>query len=727
MTIPWFLLAITLCSSFSAVESVLPLPELPKGTSTNGAAFWANVQLEINQTEGPCGERCFCDKLCSMAGDCCSGVNASHWPTAKQGPGRESFTCAYIPEISTSHTISIVDRCPGQYLDMGIKFECETAARGGLLNLPVSDPSTDVLYRNVYCALCHGAEEYVYWLETLYCSNSDKNETQIPTSATKTTEKALDLKLFKDQNRCLHKTYQHPNFTHRVCRRHISVCDKIWPDEVYEKACASHTNFINVGQTVYKNKYCAICNYEVIDILHSNCACVDISLPDVEMNGTEFEGFNSFAIVMDVNNGQFRNEKYGDIISTKDKCSNTEVYDPYTSKCRSLHCLKPLELKNGLCLPSKTVFNYSESVLTCPLISVNSTEYDMFDNRSIWVHTVESFLTPDEYIMNGTDISICAPWPLNALMFRFDKIQRVLSFIGQIISLIALAIHFITYMLFPSLRNLPGKCIMNLVFALFVAHLLFVVGVGQTGDHKVCVAVAMVMHYCFLASFFWMNVLAFELWLTFTRTEVRYNKKGTKKFLYYVFYSWVSPALIAAIGATGDVLYSHSQFVPGYGKGVCWLTNGSGLLLFFALPMGILLLLDLLFYCLVVKSMVQTSRSTVMVQRSEGKNHLFLIYVKLTTIMGFTWIFGFIATFADTPALWYIFVILNTLQGLFICLAFVCNKNVAKLFKHMCKKQVLSNRSTGTTTVGTETCNQREELPLNNESEARPKGCETEI
>ena len=689
MTLPQFFLAIALCSA------------LPVATSWNRAAFWTNVQLKILQTEGHCGERCFCDKLCSMAGDCCSSVNASHWPTTKQGPGRESFTCAYIQEISKSHTISIVDRCPTQHLDTGIKFECETAAREGLLNLPVSDPSTGVLYRNVYCALCHGVGEYVYWFETLHCRDSDNNESQIATSAATTTEKALDLKLFKDQNRCLHKTYQHPNFTHRVCRRHISVCDKTWPDEVYEKACASHTKFINIGQTVYKNKYCAICNYEVIDMLRpGDCVCADMSLPDMEMGGTTFEGSNSFAIIIDVNNGQIRDEKYGDIISTKDKCSTTEVYDPYTDKCRSLRCHKPLELKSGSCLRSQTVFNTSKSILTCPLISLNSTEYDMFDNRSIWVHAVEGFLTPGEYIMNGSDVSICAPWSSDTVMFRFDKSQRVLSFIGQVISLIALAVHFITYMLFLSLRNLPGKCVMNLVLAIFVAHLLFIVDIGQTGDRKVCTAVAMVMHYCFLASFFWMNVLAFELLQTFNRTEVRNNENGTKRFLYYAFYSWVSPALIVAIGATGDVLYTQSQFVPGYGKGVCWLTNGSGLLLFFALPIGILILLNLLFYCLVVKSMVQTSMSTVVVQRSKGKHHLFLIYVMMTTIMGFTWIFGFIATFSDTPALWYIFVILNSLQGLFICLAFVCNENVAKLFKQLCGKQILSRRSTGMTTVG---------------------------
>ena len=307
------------------------------------------------------------------------------------------------------------------------------------------------------------------------------------------------------------------------------------------------------------------------------------------------------------------------------------------------------------------------------------------------MHTLKILLAADQYQRNGSEVSICVQWvpQLDQVqMFKYDNIQAKVSFIGQIISLTALAVLFLAYMLFPSLRNLPGKCIMNLVFALFVAHLLFIVGIGQTYDRKVCMAVAMVVHYCFLVAFFWMNVLAFELWRTFTKIELRNDEKGTKTFLFYACYSWVSPALIVAIGATGDILYAHSQFVPGYGKGFCWLTNRYGLLLFFALPMGMLLVLNLFSYCLVIKSLYKTVKSTASLrENNNGKKRLFLIYVKITTIMGFTWIFGFAATFTHDQVLSYIFVVLNTLQGLFICLAFLCNKkNVFKLFREMCGK-----------------------------------------
>ena len=48
--------------------------------------------------------------------------------------------------------------------------------------------------------------------------------------------------------------------------------------------------------------------------------------------------------------------------------------------------------------------------------------------------------------------------------------------------------------------------------------------------------------------------------------------------------------------------------------------------------------------------------------------------------MGLTWITGLAAGFVDLEPVWYVFVGLNTLQGLFIFVAFTCNKKVLFFF-----------------------------------------------
>ena len=48
--------------------------------------------------------------------------------------------------------------------------------------------------------------------------------------------------------------------------------------------------------------------------------------------------------------------------------------------------------------------------------------------------------------------------------------------------------------------------------------------------------------------------------------------------------------------------------------------------------------------------------------------------------MGFTWMFAFSASFSGIPALWYIYIIINSLQGLYIFFAFVFNQRIARLW-----------------------------------------------
>lgn len=48
--------------------------------------------------------------------------------------------------------------------------------------------------------------------------------------------------------------------------------------------------------------------------------------------------------------------------------------------------------------------------------------------------------------------------------------------------------------------------------------------------------------------------------------------------------------------------------------------------------------------------------------------------------MGFTWIFAFTAAFSGVAAMWYIYIIINSLQGLYIFIAFICNVRIRRLW-----------------------------------------------
>ena len=55
--------------------------------------------------------------------------------------------------------------------------------------------------------------------------------------------------------------------------------------------------------------------------------------------------------------------------------------------------------------------------------------------------------------------------------------------------------------------------------------------------------------------------------------------------------------------------------------------------------------------------------------RCKSKIH-FLLYVKLSILMGLGWLFGVLASILKSPFLWYPFIIVNSLQGTFIFVFF---------------------------------------------------------
>ena len=691
--------------------------------------FWRAIDLHNKRTSCT-SNKCYCDEMCPLYDDCCQAGQAGDrvWPPSGHVPPRTTVACRTI-EALAPQPVMMVDKCLDSYSDTGIRKQCEGHDEEGLLRVPVTDPDTRIMYRNVYCAICHGIQHATFWLQQSMCESSPREIVSLflrgqlgnydtngsNEQALRNTEMGKNVSQFFEENQCsTHSKFTHPDFSYRPCTPHTAACHGLWREPEYIKACASYTSFTQVGSVTYKNVHCAICNFIDVKRLLKIDPFSDMiwGKPETHhdgMPGTDFP----FSIIIDLNQGKYiiRNhwapttdkDVYMPYSEEQDTCTENEIFDPYCGKCRALRCKRPLVLKKGNCVHVNHVNSSTARALHCPLISFNGSEYDLFENGSVRLHASQKILRLDEYYRNGSIVGICAPWSSDSGMFHFDPVQGIVSLIGQIVSLISLAFLFAVYMLFPSLRNLPGKCMMSLVVSLFVAHLLFLVGIGQTEREALCLASSLLMHFSFLASFFWTNVLAFQLWRTFssaTGSQAKYPENT--HFLMYSIYGWLTPFLIVLVCALLDTVSTHQPFAPHYGHGICWLTNAHALVTFFGAPLVVSLLINILLYILTLKNITKTSRDAKMVGHV-GRRWLLMIYAKLSTIMGFTWIFGFAAAFAKVSAFWYIFIIFNTLQGLFLCLAFGCNSKVVAYFKSFGKQKMARNNtktSTFTTRVG---------------------------
>ncbi|XP_048753932.2 G-protein coupled receptor Mth2-like [Ostrea edulis] len=296
--------------------------------------------------------------------------------------------------------------------------------------------------------------------------------------------------------------------------------------------------------------------------------------------------------------------------------------------------------------------------------------------------------------INGTNIYDQIEY--RRLTIYFSKEESLLSFVGGILSLTCLLVCLTVYVCFPKLHNVPGKNLMCLMASLFIAQLLHLIApfIFEMKNQSLCKILSVVTHFSFIAAFFWMNVMSFDIFFTFSRGFTNSGEHSSKRVQFYRLYAWLGAIII--VGAAASVEYaSNSSFKPGYGEGVCWISNSRGLIVFFLVPIAILLFSNFVFFIISAISIHTSSKNTSRILKRKNTCKL-LIYTKLSLVMGLTWCFGILAAATNNQALWYLFIFFNTLQGFFIATFFVCTKRVLKIVRDSAS---LFSSSTGPFTV----------------------------
>ncbi|KAK3090496.1 hypothetical protein FSP39_012296 [Pinctada imbricata] len=261
----------------------------------------------------------------------------------------------------------------------------------------------------------------------------------------------------------------------------------------------------------------------------------------------------------------------------------------------------------------------------------------------------------------------------------FSKEESVLSLVCGVLSVIFLFVAFLIYTCNPKLQNIPGKNLISLISALLMAQLLFILAPLFTNSSPWCAVIAIIIHYSFLSSFFWMNVMSFDIFFTFSAGFKRSGDRGqsSKRFKYYSLYAWSVPCVLLTICVIIDV-WSTSDYRPLYGDVVCWISSPKALLVFFLVPLGIILFSNIIFFVITAKNIYVSEHNTAKILKKKESCKL-LIYIKLSVAMGMTWIFGFVATGANNIVWWYLFIIFNGLQGVFIFMSFVLTPKVLRM------------------------------------------------
>ena len=432
--------------------------------------------------------------------------------------------------------------------------------------------------------------------------------------------------------------------------------------------------------------------------------------------GTPGRARHSFSMLLDMNFGGGRRGG-----KEENNCGPNEIFDHIYNRCHAITCGSMFVQQDGMCVQKNETWPSIPGTWlnsSCPrLILVENLHYVQLENGSIIINSSGEILQPEEYEPSGDgrNVTICVKEKRGGTYFNYSPAQRYMSDICLLISVVCLALHITIHIALPKLRNLPGKNLLSLSCALFMAQLLLFTGMVSYDiiNTKVCQTMGLLVHWFYLAAFFWMNVMGFDICRTFagslTRRGGMPGRGQRSTFLYYSLYAWGCPTIIVSVGLTLDLTNWLDNYAPQYGINVCWISNRNALGVFFALPVAALLLENMFLFSLTVYSILQqrkaaqfavdknqsyrtadeTNRSATerlqppsggpVRQQSSTNNKQqirFILYIKLGLIMGLGWIFGFVAALAKVPVLWYPFIFFNALQGAFIFFAFGCKRKV---------------------------------------------------
>ncbi|XP_051827665.1 adhesion G protein-coupled receptor E3-like isoform X1 [Antechinus flavipes] len=287
-----------------------------------------------------------------------------------------------------------------------------------------------------------------------------------------------------------------------------------------------------------------------------------------------------------------------------------------------------------------------------------------------------------------------------------DFVLTIITYVGLGLSLLCLFLAALTFLLCRAIRGTGTLLHLQLSLCLFLANLLFLIGIERTELKIMCSIIAGGLHYLYLAAFTWMFLEGLHLFLTVRNLRVA-NYTGAsrfkKRFMYPFGYG--IPAVIVAVSA---------GIVPqGYGtKHYCWLNLHMGFIWSFIGPVFFIILINLSFY-LTTLWILRDRLSSLNKEVSTIQNTRTLTFKALAQlfILGCSWSLGFflIDSIAEPIRLIiaYAFTIINSLQGVYIFLVHcVLNRQVQEEYKK-CFKRSKKRTETDTYVLSSSTSHTR--------------------
>lgn len=334
-------------------------------------------------------------------------------------------------------------------------------------------------------------------------------------------------------------------------------------------------------------------------------------------------------------------------------------------------------------------------------------KYHLFENGTLYRWDDNRKLSKDEYCLshysdeNYTDILL----PLNCFETPTGGTRTQVYAWIMVFSVPFMILTIIVYLGLPELRTLHGKSFCCYLLGLCIGYSIlsaFILIPMDKFSQLQCKSFGFLAYTSFMASFFWLSAISFDLFYNIQAPRGKYNER--KRFLLYSIYAWGLALISFALTYTAQ----QSTFIPYDlkpqigGDEYCWLNvkRGWSAMIYFYGPIIVIIAFNTTMFTLTALKIHNVQKEMKrMIERNDSQKNLrsekdkFGIFLRLFIVMGVTWSMETISYVIGQESEWnkifYITDALNGIQGFLIFTLFVLKKKVKQ---HIINRYASNNR-----------------------------------
>ena len=661
-------------------------------------------------TMSPQDGLCSCDSACMVYDDCCwdfhqkcPELHEMAMDTIKTFENVPSAICFRMDVQNLSlkgrKCVLLINSCGGTTYDL--------PDISGIPDLytqvPVLDLDTGIFYINLNCAICNGAQRLqATEVHLKYGVGVDEaglhpSITSTTTTAVPTPLSAAEIMDALEVNPGI--SYFFPGTPARQCKQDIvDHCKEGCANSQLVDLCRTGGQSYTLEKdesTMYRNLYCALCNVPLmlIDSCSKFKSSQDSDVPDLSTFSLSF--------IFDL-----KELESPSLVSVSVNCFMNDVGLPEGFVCGETVCPSGYTLHEDTCItdqvsPSQRQANGTDYVDPCQGFRLPESTFTI-ENGSLVMISNGVVYDEGEFVLENASAVVCQSSIYTD--FSANSALGITTIILCSISLLCLVCRLILQAIWQKYNSFPGRMQFNLVLALALAIVFLLLSPLASGVDKVCITLGVLKYFAFLASFVWMTCVAGDTWWALGRSRACQHAPEVPSLLWYLLIGWLIPSIMAITLLSIDLSKAETRFAPRFGGSSCWMTQKLPLILFFFVPVFVNVTLNIGFFLLTVRLLKTAFHESNALRKSNNIHHPWKVYLKLFIIMGLAWLIGFVAIWVDSVVVWFLFVILNASQGMFLIMAFVLDfSRIKRMFICDRRDSLQENQASTDQALATET------------------------